>query len=530
MNTAERWTMYYDISRLKELGLKVSQLARHLHLSRNTVYKYVNLTPSELDQVIIEQSQREKKLAPYGKEILSWLKEFPDLSAAQVLDWLIDRHPEKKINVCESTVRSYVSYVRKEYDIPKTTRQRQYEAIEDPPMGYQMQVDFGEIKLRNTEGSLVKLQFISFVLSHSRYKYVEWLNRPFTTADVIRAHEDAFAYFSGIPKEIVYDQDHLILVSENSGDLILTHEFAAYAAKRRFKIYMCRKQDPESKGRIENVVGYVKKNFARYRTYYNLDRLNEDCLAWLERTGNGKIHNTTKKKPAEVYALEKQHLRPVLEKMDIDCTNSITRDVRKDNTVWYCGNRYSIPLGTYDNTKKKSVKVEVIDDILIINDQETGEELTRYPLCKEKGKLITNSNHRRDRTKGIDQYIETVANNFPDPDQAKAYLEKIRTEKPRYIRDQLQLIQQNIETMDKQTITRALEFCLKNKLFSATDLVDAVKYFENRQLPEQQCSFSEPNPLPLNHSKLNIKPQIRDIKVYQEIMNGGQLCQERPPS
>ncbi|MHB1126938.1 MAG: IS21 family transposase [Bacillota bacterium] len=527
MNIAERWNMYYDIGRLKEMGLKISQMARHLHLSRNTVYKYINLSPSELDNVIIEQSQREKKLDAYGKEILSWLRNFPDLSSAQVLDWLIERHPEKKINVCESTVRRYVSNLRKEHDIPKITWQREYEAIEDPPMGYQMQVDFGEKKLKNTDGNLVKLQFISFVLSHSRYKYVEWLNRPFKTADVILAHENAFAYFGGMTKEIVYDQDHLILVSENSGDLILTHEFANYTAKRKFKIYMCRKQDPESKGRIENVVGYVKKNFARYRTYYNLDRLNEDCLAWLERTGNGKIHNTTKKKPAEVYALEKQHLRPVLEKINIGYTNSITRDVRKDNTVWYNGNRYSVPLGTYESGRKKSVKVEVIDDMLVINDQETGE-LIRYPLCKEKGKLITNNNHRRDRTKGIAQYIETIASLFPEPDQAKTYLEIIRTEKSRYIRDQLQLIQQNIETMDKQTITRALEFCLKQKLFSATDFVDAAKHFEKSKLPEQLGSL--PKPQPLNNSQMNIKPQIRDIKVYQEIMNGGQLCQERPPS
>ncbi len=52
---------------------------------------------------------------------------------------------------------------------------------------------------------------------------------------------------------------------------------------------MCRKQDPQSKGgRIENVVGFVKKNFAKHRTFFNLERLNEDCLAWLERTGNGK--------------------------------------------------------------------------------------------------------------------------------------------------------------------------------------------------------------------------------------------------
>jgi len=80
--------------------------------------------------------------------------------------------------------------------------------------------------------------------------------------------------YDGMPVEIVYDQDHLILVSENHGNLVFTYEFAAYRQQRDFKVRMCRKSDPESKGRIENVVGYVKKNFAKHRVYYNLDKLN----------------------------------------------------------------------------------------------------------------------------------------------------------------------------------------------------------------------------------------------------------------
>jgi transposase len=72
-------------------------------------------------------------------------------------------------------------------------------------MGQQMQVDFGEKKLLDCDGNLTKLWFIAFVLSHSGYKYVEWLDRPFTTADVIRTHENAFGYFGGMPEEIVYD-------------------------------------------------------------------------------------------------------------------------------------------------------------------------------------------------------------------------------------------------------------------------------------------------------------------------------------
>ena len=54
----------------------------------------------------------------------------------------------------------------------------------------------------------------------------------FTTSDIIRIHENAFEYYGGMPEEIVYDQDHVILVSENYGDLIYTREFAGYHQKR----------------------------------------------------------------------------------------------------------------------------------------------------------------------------------------------------------------------------------------------------------------------------------------------------------
>ncbi|WP_180320585.1 transposase [Alkalihalobacterium alkalinitrilicum] len=79
--------------------------------------------------------------------------------------------------------------------------------------------------MKDKQGINKRLCFIAFVLSHSRYKFVEWLDRPFRTADVIRMHENAFQYFEGLPIELVYDQDALLAVSENAGDLIMTSEF-----------------------------------------------------------------------------------------------------------------------------------------------------------------------------------------------------------------------------------------------------------------------------------------------------------------
>jgi transposase len=175
------------------------------------------------------------------------------------------------------------------------------------------------------------------------------LDRPFTTRDVIQAYENAFQCFGGMPKELVYDQDNLIVVSENAGDLILTAEFESYRRQRNFILHVCRKADPESKGKIEKVVGFIKKNFAKHRLFINLDKWNEQGWEWLFRTGNGRIHNPTKKKPIDVFKLEKTHLQPISPSLDIKnvqnfkLKNSITRTVRKDNTILYKSNRYTVP-------------------------------------------------------------------------------------------------------------------------------------------------------------------------------------------
>ncbi|WP_233274984.1 DDE-type integrase/transposase/recombinase [Calidifontibacillus oryziterrae] len=177
---------------------------------------------------------------------MGWLKEHPDLSGAQVFDWL-----EEKLNVSiitEGTVRNYVNELRETYHIPKITSEREFSAVPELPMGQQIQVDFGQKRIPTTDGTYTRLYFIGFVLAHSRYKYVEWLDRPFRATDLIRMHENAFRFFGWMSIEIVYDQDRLLAVRENAGDIIMTEEFTKYQQARRFKVYLCRKSDPESKG------------------------------------------------------------------------------------------------------------------------------------------------------------------------------------------------------------------------------------------------------------------------------------------
>ncbi|EYE87202.1 hypothetical protein Q428_14625 [Fervidicella metallireducens AeB] len=150
MNTEEGWKMYIDIKHLKSRGFSNSKISKLLGISRPTVIKYVNMEPEEFAQEMNKRKHRTKKAQKYEEDIIGWLKQYPQMTAAQVFDWLEEKY--EKIDFNESTMRNYVRFIRKEYDILKDSSTRQYEASDDPPMGKQMQVDFGEKKVLSQMG------------------------------------------------------------------------------------------------------------------------------------------------------------------------------------------------------------------------------------------------------------------------------------------------------------------------------------------------------------------------------------------
>lgn len=272
--------------------------------------------------------------------------------------------------------------MRRTSNIPKPDKYRQYQAVEELPPGQQAQVDLGQREVVTTTGKRIKLYIFCLVLSHSRYKYVEWLDKPFTAQTFTLFLYRAFEFIGGVPKEIVFDQDRVLAVSENYGDIIHTEEFERFRRNMKFSVYLCRGNDPESKGKIESVVKYAKQNYAAQRVFDNLVLWNEGCIDWLNRTGNTNIHATTKKVPAEVFKSEQEYLQPIptiINKPE----DSLTRNVRKDNTILYLSNRYRVPRGTYYPGREVELKVK--NGYLEVLDIETKELIIIRKISTKKG-------------------------------------------------------------------------------------------------------------------------------------------------
>jgi transposase len=490
---------------MKEEGFSIRKVSQIIRVSRNTVRKYWEMTPEEYAETY-KAVNRMTALKAYEPVVLKWLETYPCMTSAQVRDWLMERH---QLDAADRTVRSFVAGIRERYGITRKEEPRRvYEAVEELPKGYQLQLDFGEKTARDAYSSrYLRLYFVVFTLSYSKYKWGYFQERPFLSTDIVRTLYQCFYYIGGKPRQLVYDQDSLMVVSENNGDIIHTQAFASFLQESKLGIRVCRKSDPESKGLIESSVKFVKGNFMENRFYMGIDPWNQSFEDWLDRTGNGQKHGTTKRKPSEMFIEEQEHLLPLYGMAPAEIADEMDRVVRQDNTIMYASNRYSVPLGTYG--KIKSVFLSLDGDELHIMDG-AGELLATHQVRKEKGKLYRLPGHRRDKAGKINEILgKTVALLGVE---FQEYLAILCEEKPRYVREQLGLVVQACENYGRERTLEAVRYCLSLSLYSANDLNNAAGSMFGPPEP-----LWEPARLPVGDERYHIPVQKRALSVYAEV-------------
>ena len=509
-----KFMTYFEIHRMHREGLSVRHISNYLVLNRRTVIKYLNMSEQEYESFLIQQADRKKILLPYEDFVRERLEKFQDTSAAQMHDWLKE-HFDDLPAVSQKTVFNFVCWVRDKHQIPVTSTEREYQMVDELPYGKQAQVDFGEYNMRSPSGTRAKVFFFTMILSRSRFKYVWFTDRYFTSELAIIAHEKAFEYIEGVPDEIVYDQDKVFIVSENGGDIILTAAFRAFTREQSFSLHFCRKSDPESKGKVENLVKYIKQNFLYNRTYHNIETLNSEAMSWLGRTANSLPHAVTRKMPYVEHIIERSFLQPYRAHTFKPVVFS-TYAVRKDNTISYKGNFYSLPIGTFKG-KQTQVCVRTEDSRLIISSTEGNQEICSHTIAAGRGQKVLKTDHNRDKSIAVHEMITQVAALFPDQQKALEWLEIVKSEKPRYVRDQLIVIKSSIVDLDAQTLGQVLEYCLENHISRASDFKSII----GMQKKEKRA---DPKIIPLNplNGKVPqnalIQPDKSSIDDYQNLL------------
>ena len=507
--------MYQKILQLKLQGYPQTTIAEKLNIDRKTVRKYWRMSEERFREQRQSFLSREKSFVVYKEDILEIYKnnDFERLPMAAVYDYLEELHGE--LLGTEKTLRNYIHHLHMTNQLEFRTQQRRYRQVPEQPYGKQLQVDFGEYKTR----SRCKLYIFATVLAASRYKYVRFQDHPFTTLEVILHLILCFDCLGGMPEELVIDQDSLLVVAENDGDIIYTKEFSFFIEEMGLKMYVCRKADPESKGKIENVIKFVKYNFLSCRDFEEVEEANRSLNKWLKRRANGKISQATKRIPAEMFEEERAHLRPI--RNSIFRKDSLQgreeRQVDEKSMISVSGSQYSVP----PKYKNKTVEIYKTEKSLFIFDIHTGEQLYCHNVSLIPGQKVIAREHFRQNDKSAKELKQEVLSQFSFP-AWKQFAEHNFKAFPRYVRDQCLLAQKHFHgEIDLALLEHAVGFCLSNKTFSMKDLADTYRFYKawaGDDQVEDDPEDLESVQLSSQRNKHPITVAQRDLQEYSALL------------
>ena len=407
-------------------GLSVRAIAKELSISRNTVKKYLRMNEEQIG-LGLANCDRPKQLDRYFTYIKHLLETFPELSAVKVMRKLKQKYDNP--DIAERTLRRYVAKVRQEVCVAQP---RYYQPVLDMVPGQQCQVDPGELRNVMIGGQPQTVYFVVFVLSFSRLMHLSYSLKPINTSDFIRMHDAAFRYFGGQPEELVYDQTKLVVINEKYRELTLNQRMAEYATRAGFAIRACEGYDPESKGKVEAGVKYVKHNALYGESFRDTDELTDYLNHWLDHVANVRIHGTTGQLPMALYdAQERSKMRPYFA-LKGHADQRIIRKADKTGLISYQSNKYSVPMVW----QRQQVMIRPEEGELVILSPESGEEMARHKLHQGTGQILKNKHHYRDISIPVATLEQQVLDQLGDR-YGTAICTLLKASAPKIYRDQL---------------------------------------------------------------------------------------------
>ena len=316
---------YSKIKSYDKEGLNAGQIADKLQLDSRTVTRWL-LAKSYRQRGSVP---KKSKLDPYKEEIINLLERHA-FSATQIYQ----RITESGFVGGYTTVKTYVRQVR-----PK--RPAAFLSLAFAP-GECAQVDWGIYKTIEVGGSRRKLNFFVMVLSHSRMMYVQF-SLAQSMEHFLDCHQRAFEFFGGVPEDIMIDNLKTGVIRRITGqDIVFNPKYLDFAQHYGFTIKACGVRKGNEKGRVENGVGYVKKNFLNGLEITQFEALNPAISHWMENIANIRIHGETRQKPVDLWPDDKAKMRP-LPVYAYDIARLLSVKATKLFRVTLDTNRYSVP-------------------------------------------------------------------------------------------------------------------------------------------------------------------------------------------
>jgi transposase len=186
-------------------------------------------------------------------------------------------------------------------------------AVMEHPPGEEAQVDFfrGPVTLDPESGRWRRPWIFRMILSCCGHSYEEPLWRQ-DKVSFIRAHENAFLDFGGVPRTVRLDNLKAGVARACLYDPDLSELYAAFARHWGFVPLPSRPRHPQEQGVVERGGRYLKDNALKGRKFDSLEELDSFLKRWNRTVARVRIHGRTRK---QVYAhfleVEKPALKPL---------------------------------------------------------------------------------------------------------------------------------------------------------------------------------------------------------------------------
>jgi len=204
------------------------------------------------------------------------------------------------------------------------------------------QFDFGEVSVRLVDGTRRAVHFAAYRLKYSRWMHVVLVPNERVEA-LIRSLLASFEASEGVPLRVVFDNPKTVVLRRDEGRPVWNDTLAQAAIDYGFTVELCTPHQPQQKGAVENLVGFVKRSFFRARRFQDLERdLPEQLVGWLTEVNTVRPCRATREIPAQRLMAEQARMKPL-------AVSSAAYGLRVPVTVGptamvtYQGLRYAMP-------------------------------------------------------------------------------------------------------------------------------------------------------------------------------------------
>lgn len=284
-----------QIYELQATGKSVRAIARTLGIARNSVRKYLRGPTVPRAQ---PRAKRGSKLDPYSGYLQAQLARGVDNCA---------------VLLRELRAQGYTGgyTVLKDYVQPLRRRQPTATVRFETKPGEQAQVDWGVFRYERPDGTTTTIWAFVLVLSWSRAMYVEFVPRA-DVATFIRCHIHAFEQLGGLPRRCLYDNAKVVVLGrDEAGEPLWNSRFLDFGLRVGFGIQLCHPYRPQTKGRVESGVKYLRRNFWPTTKFTTLADLNQQVQAWVAGVAHERCHGTTFERPGQRLLAEHAALSPL---------------------------------------------------------------------------------------------------------------------------------------------------------------------------------------------------------------------------